>query len=190
MYLAENHRLCTARLRPHKIIKFKRAVGVASNFQLFSLPSSVAVSNFYSFLSLNSKGGVDMPMQVGSSLQHHLYRVIGKEKLKKLVPVDLENIDVACTYPPPSPSVWSRRIFPGGCPESLDTVEAISALHPFAKVWVEAIVESKFLLSSQAHPSIIVEIMPNMGHGMPTKCSPETDLKLVRKDPIKATFDD
>ena len=66
-------------------------------------------------------------------------------------------------------------------------MEAISALHPFAKFWVEAIVESKFLLSSQAHPGIIVEIMPHMGHGMPAK---ETDLALVRKGPIKVTFED
>ena len=76
------------------------AVGKPTNFQLFSLPSKVATSNFYSFLPLKSDGNSEVPLPVGPSLQNHLGRAAEKEKLKELVPVDLDKMDVACIYLP------------------------------------------------------------------------------------------
>ena len=166
------------------------AVGKPSNFQLFSLSAKVATSNFYSFLPLKSDGNSEVPLPVGPSLQNHLGRVAEKDKLKELVPVDLDKVDVACIYLPLAIPLLKEDFVPEGGPESPETVETVSALHPFAKVWADSIVKSKFLLSSRAHPDIITEIMPHMGHEMPSKCSPETELTLVRKGPIKDTFVD
>ena len=77
-----------------------------------------------------------------------------------------------------------------GDPETSEIVDVISALYPFATVCVEAIVKSKFSLSSRAHPDIIAEIMPQIGHEMPAKYSPETELTLVRKGLITTNFED
>ena len=122
------------------------AVGRLSSFNLFSLPSKLATSNFYSFVDVDTDGKVLSPdLPSGPLLQNHMFRLPSKAKFEDLLPVDLKKKDAACVYLPLALPLRKNDFVPKGGIECGEALDALIKLHPLACAWATAITECIFL---------------------------------------------